>query len=158
MKYLMSLCLLLILQVFTNLYSQDKIIDCVLAKEGTEVFLSDTKCKVCVKAIKYKKRSRLYSKIVNDFERSETGGFSCTIRMDIINKDTVSHKVEAESFVLVDADGCICERDLTRDDNVVDALIAGEVSCPRNIPVRVTLSFIVPSKEEQYFLKFNGWK
>ncbi len=121
---------------------------------GTDV----ANCIITLKRMAFKKRSSLFSRIVSDFEKSESYGYRCLVTFMFVNKELKQRTIDPYCFCLVDEEGTVYEElDTESEDFRRDLLTGPEAALPQ-IPLKVKLTYVVPDKSKTYTIKFKGFK
>lgn len=125
---------------------------------ATNIMSGADSCKIQVKRVKLKKRTGLFSRIINDFDKTEISGFRCLTTFIFTNCTPISRTVDQYCFCLID--------DLGNEYNEIDSEtqdyrrdeLTGPVSTQPNMPMQLKLTFVVPDNTKAYNIKFKGFK
>lgn len=110
------------------------------------------------KRMAFKKRSSLFSRIINDFEKSKSYGFRCLVTFLFVNKELKQRTIDPYCFCLIDEDGNVYEEFDTESEDFRSDLLTGPEAVSPQLPIKVKLTFIIPDKSRNYTIKFKGFK
>lgn len=108
--------------------------------------------------MKFKKRSGFLSRIMNDFDKSETFGYRCVITFIFTCKEDKQRTIDPNCFFLKDEDGNVYGSLDTEAEDFRPDLLTGPCSVLPNVPQKIKLTFIVPDNLKKYEVSFKGYK
>lgn len=108
--------------------------------------------------VKFKKRSSLVSRMMNDFDKSEVHGYRCLLTFYFTNNERTQRTIAPNCFCLKDEAGNEFDELDTESSDFRSDLLTGPCAVSPHIPHKIKLTFIVPDKNRKYALVFKGYK
>lgn len=124
----------------------------------TEAQTDNNNYSLQLERMKFKKRSSLMSRIMNDFDKSETFGYRCIVTFIFTSKEEKHRTIDPHCFYLKDEYGNVYSNLDTESEDYRSDVLTGPCSIMPNMPQKIKLTFVVPDNNKKYTVSFKGYK